>query len=216
VCDRDHPLDVAPATFPDAARRGSRVMENWKQDLLDLVDMSSQWMVLATIVAIIVWAAYKRVPMYESFVTGAKEGFGIAVMIVPFLAAMLLVVKVFLASGILDDFQALVGSGMQWAGAGAHSETLELLPLAFTRPLTGSGSRALLIDLFQSHGPDSFIGNTASIMMGSSETTFYVLTIYFGAVNIKKIRHTLAACLLADLVGVVIAVTVGYLLFYQG
>ena len=89
----------------------------------------------------------------------------------------------------------------------------DLLPLAFTRPLTGAGSRAMLVELLQSHGPDSFIGNTASIMMGSSETTFYVLTIYFGAVNIKKIRHTLAACLLADLVGVVIAIGLGYLLF---
>jgi spore maturation protein B len=173
----------------------------------------SQWMIPATIVMIIVWAAYKQVPMYESFVTGAKEGFGIAVMIIPFLVAMLLVIKVFLASGILADFSALVSSGMAQAGAGRYAEMLDLLPLAFTRPLTGAGSRAMLVELLQSHGPDSFIGNTASIMMGSSETTFYVLTIYFGAVNIKKIRHTLAACLLADLVGVVIAISIGFLLF---
>jgi spore maturation protein B len=181
--------------------------------LQQLLNSVSQWMIPAAILTIVVWAAYQRVPMYESFVTGAKEGFGIAVMIIPYLVAMLLVIKVFLASGILDDFKAGLGSGMQLAGAGRFAETLDLLPLAFTRPLTGAGSRAMLIELFHSHGPDSFIGNTASIMMGSSETTFYVLTIYFGAVNIKKIRHTLAACLLADLVGVMIAIGLGYLLF---
>lgn len=181
--------------------------------LQEVLNGISQWMIPAAIVTIIVWAAYKRVPMYESFVTGAKEGFSIAVMIIPYLVAMLLVIKVFLASGILTDLTAWLSAGMEQAGAGSYAETLDLLPLAFTRPLTGAGSRAMLVELLQSHGPDSFIGNTASIMMGSSETTFYVLTIYYGAVNIKKIRHTLAACLLADVVGVVIAITVGYLLF---
>jgi spore maturation protein B len=181
--------------------------------LMQALEVMSQWMIPAAIVTIIVWAAYKGVPMYESFVTGAKEGFSIAVMIIPYLVAMLLVIKVFLASGILSDFTAWLSAGMEQAGAGGYAESLELLPLAFTRPLTGAGSRALLVELLQSHGPDSFIGNTASIMMGSSETTFYVLTIYFGAVNIKKIRHTLAACLLADLVGVVIAISLGYMLF---
>lgn len=181
--------------------------------LMQALEVMSQWMIPAAIVTIIVWAAYKGVPMYESFVTGAKEGFSIAVMIIPYLVAMLLVIKVFLGSGILSDFTAWLSAGMEQAGAGGYAESLELLPLAFTRPLTGAGSRALLVELLQSHGPDSFIGNTASIMMGSSETTFYVLTIYFGAVNIKKIRHTLAACLLADLVGVVIAISLGYMLF---
>lgn len=188
---------------------GQWLIENFQQILSTI----SQWMIPATIVMIIVWAAYKKVPMYESFVTGAKEGFGIAVTIIPYLVAMLLVIKVFLASGILSDLTAWLGSGMEQAGAGGYAGLLDLVPLAFTRPLTGAGSRAMLVELLQSHGPDSFIGNTASIMMGSSETTFYVLTVYFGAVNIKKIRHTLAACLLADLVGVVIAVTLGIVLF---
>jgi len=188
---------------------GQWLIENFQQILSTI----SQWMIPATIVMIIVWAAYKKVPMYESFVTGAKEGFGIAVTIIPYLVAMLLVIKVFLASGILSDLTAWLGSGMEQAGAGGYAGLLDLVPLAFTRPLTGAGSRAMLVELLQSHGPDSFIGNTASIMMGSSETTFYVLTVYFGAVNIKKIRHTLAACLLADLVGVAIAVTLGIVLF---
>jgi len=178
-----------------------------------ILDVVSQWTIPATILLIVAWAAYRRVPMYESFVTGAKEGFEIAIMIIPYLVAMLLVIKVFMASGIFDDLKYGGVLAMQAIGLGGYTESLDLLPLAFTRPLTGAGSRAMLIELLHSHGPDSFIGNTASIMMGSSETTFYVLTIYFGAVNIKKIRHTLAACLLADLVGVVIAIGLGYLLF---
>lgn len=180
------------------------------QQFLDVV---SQWAIPMTVLLIIVWAAIKRVPMYDSFVTGAKEGFGIAVMIIPYLVAMLFVIKVFLASGIFDDIKLGLQLAMQWAGVGNHAESLDLLPLVFTRPLTGSGSNAMLLEIFETHGPDSFIGNTASILMGSSETTFYILTIYYGSVQIKKIRHTLVACLLADAAGIVIAIVLGYWLF---
>ena len=181
--------------------------------LLQSLDIFSQWAIPATILVIIVWAAVKRVPMYESFVTGAKEGFGVAVMIIPYLVAMVLVVKVFMASGIFDDMKFGLAKGMQAVGLGGNTDTLDLVPLAFVRPLTGGGSKAVLLEIFDIHGPDSFIGNTASIMMGSSETTFYILMIYYGSVQIKKIRHTLAACLLSDVVGVVMAVFLGYLLF---
>jgi spore maturation protein B len=181
--------------------------------MMNFLEVLSQWMVPFTILLIVVWAAVKRVPMYESFVTGAKEGFTIAIMIIPYLVAMLFIVKVFLASGIFADMKYGIGLALNAMGLGGHTDTLDLLPLAFTRPLTGGGSRALLIELFEVHGPDSFLGNTASILMGSSETTFYIVTIYYGAVQIKKIRHTLAACLLADAAGVVIALTVGYWLF---
>ena len=97
------------------------------------------------------------------------------------------------------------------SGSGGYAESLDLLPLALTKPLTG-GSRGDAGHL-RSHGPDSFLGNTASIMMGSSETTFYILTVYFGAVQMKKIRHTLPACLLADLAGVIASIVIGYWLF---
>src|SRR5688572_28807430 len=123
-----------------------------------ILEAISQWAIPATILLIVTWAWYKRVPMYESFVTGAKEGFGIAVTIIPYLVAMLLVIKVFLASGILSDLTARLGSGMEQAGAGGYAGLLDLVPLAFTRPLTGAGSRAMLVELLQSHGPDSFIG----------------------------------------------------------
>lgn len=184
-------------------------MDNFRQGL----DIISQWAIPALILLIVLWAAVKRVPMYESFVTGAKEGFGIAVTIIPYLVAMLFVVKVFMASGIFDDIKYGLIFAMQWIGLGAYTESLDLLPLAFTKPLTGSGARAVMVDMFDQHGPDSYLGMTASIMNGSTETTFYVITVYYGAVQIKKIRHTLAACLLTDVIGVTAAIVVGYMLF---
>jgi spore maturation protein B len=177
------------------------------------LDVVSQLAIPALILLIVLWAAVKRVPMYESFVTGAKEGFGIAIMIIPYLVAMLFVVKVFMASGIFDDIKHGLVFAMQFIGLGAYTESLDLVPLAFTKPLTGSGARAVMVDLFKQHGPDSFLGMTASIMMGSTETTFYVLTVYYGAVQIKKIRHTMAACLLTDVVGVTAAIVIGYMLY---
>jgi spore maturation protein SpmB len=134
-------------------------------------------------------------------------------MIIPYLVAMILVVKVFIASGIFDDLKIVIAVALNAVGFGEHVDTLDLVPLAFVRPLTGGGSKAVLLEIFDRHGPDSFLGNTASIMMGSSETTFYILMIYYGSVQIKKIRHTLAACLLSDLVGVIMAVSLGYVLF---
>jgi spore maturation protein B len=176
-------------------------------------EIISQWAIPAAILLIIVWGAAKRVPMYESFVTGAKEGFNIAIMIIPYLVAMLFVVKVFLASGLFDDIKYGLVLAMQTVGMGAYTESLDLLPLALTKPLTGSGARAVMVDMFKEHGPDSFLGMTASIMMGSTETTFYILTVYYGAVQIKKFRHTLAACLWTDVIAVVTAIVFGYLLF---
>lgn len=177
------------------------------------LNIVSQWAIPATILLIISWGWVKGVPMYESFVTGAKEGFDIAIMIIPYLVAMLLIVKVFMASGIFDDMKFGAIAMMELVGLGEYRETLDLLPIAFVRPLTGGGSRALLLDLFDQHGTDSFIGKTASLMMGSSETTLYILTLYYGSVQIKKIRHTLAACLSADAIGVIFAIFLGYLLF---
>ena len=178
-----------------------------------ILDVVSQWTIPATILLIVAWAAYRRVPMYESFVTGAKEGFEIAIMIIPYLVAMLLMIKVFMASGIFDDLKYGGVLAMQAIGLGGYTESLDLLPLAFTRPLSGSGARAVMLDIFDVHGPDSFLGNTATLMMGSTETTFYILTVYFGAVQVKKIRHALPACLLADAAGIAASIVLGYILF---
>jgi spore maturation protein B len=173
---------------------------------LDAAQIVSQWSVPAIILIIIVAARYRRVPMYESFVTGAKEGFDIAIMIIPYLVAILSVIAVFRASGALEDITTLLAMGLNKIGLGHHADKLELIPLAIIRPLSGGGARGVMLDLFSHHGPDSFIGYAASVMQGSTETTFYVLTVYFGAIGVKKIRHTLPACLLADLAGLIAAV----------
>lgn len=173
------------------------------------MEIVNQWAIPLTILTIIVVAARRGVPVYESFVTGAKEGFGVAIMIIPYLVAMLFVIKVLVASGLFTDFTTLLASSLSRLGLGDLAEVVELLPLALTRPLSGSGARALLIEVFEQHSPDSFLGNTASIMQGSTETTFYILTVYFGAVNIKRLRHTLPACLIADFVAMVAAIAFG-------
>jgi len=175
----------------------------------------SQWAIPALVMLIILSAAKRRVPMYESFVTGAKEGFNVAISIIPYLVAILFAIKVFVASGIFDDIKYGLAAAMNVAGMGAYTEALDLLPLALTKPLTGGGARGVMLEIFDLHGPDSFLGKTASIMMGSSETTFYILTVYFGAVGVKKVRHTLLACLCADVAGISTAVVLGYL-FYHG
>ena len=162
------------------------------------MDVFSAWTIPATVLTIILFAAARGVPMYESFVTGAKEGFNVAVMIIPYLVAILFVIKVFMASGAFADLKHGVGWLLAHFGWEEHVVTFDLLPLALTRPLSGGAARGVLVEIFDSHGPDSFLGNTATLLMGSTETTFYVISVYFGAVNIKKIRHTLGACLLAD------------------
>jgi spore maturation protein B len=181
----------------------------------ECLDSISQWPIPAIILLIVGWGAYKRVPMYESFVTGAKEGFHVAVMIIPFLVGMLFAIKIFVASGIFDDIKYGLTAAMNLVGLGNYTDALDLLPLALTKPLTGGGARGVMLEIFDLHGPDSFLGKTASIMMGSSETTFYILAVYFGAVGVKKVRHTLIACLCADAAGISTAVVLGYL-FYHG
>lgn len=177
------------------------------------MNLFSVWAIPAAILIIVVWAACKRVPMYESFVTGAKEGFQVAVTIIPYLVAILFVIQVFMASGIFADMKLGAVWLLSQVGLEQYASIFDLLPLALTRPLSGGGARGVLVDLFATHGPDSFLGNTATLMMGSTETTFYVLSVYFGAVNIKKIRHTLAACLIADVAGMVAAVVLGFILY---
>ena len=180
---------------------------------LHYTELFSQWAVPLLVLTIICWAAYKRVPMYESFVTGAKEGFQVAVMIIPYLVAILFAIKLFVASGAFEDIKLVAGWMMDSVGLGDYRESLELIPLALTKPLTGSGARGVMVEIFDSHGPDSFLGRTASIMMGSTETTFYILTVYYGSIQIKKLRHTLPACLIADAAGIAAAIFVGYLLY---
>ena len=185
------------------------MIENILQDL----NVFSQWAIPFVILVIILTAAYKKVPMYESFVTGAKEGFSVAVMIIPYLVAILFVIKVFIASGAFEDIKLMAGWVMGQVGLGEYREALDLMPLALTKPLTGSGARGVMVEIFDTHGPDSFLGKTASIMMGSTETTFYILTVYYGAIQVKKLRHTLPVCLIADCTGLITAIILGFVLY---
>jgi spore maturation protein B len=181
--------------------------------LIEVSRIASAWAVPLLVLGILIAAGRARVPVYESFIVGAKEGFAVAISIIPYLVAMLVVIKVFTASGLFADIKWVLSGLLQMLGLPQFSETIELLPLALTRPLSGSGARGVLIEIYESHGPDSLVGRTASIMMGSTETTFYILTVYFGSVGIKKLRHTLPACLIADAVGIAAAVVVGAILF---
>jgi spore maturation protein B len=143
----------------------------------------------------------KKVKVYESFVEGAKDGFTIAVRIIPYLVAILVAIGMFRASGALDLLLNFLSPVLTLIGFPPEN-----LPLALMRPLSGSGSLGLLTDLINAHGPDSLIAKIGATMFGSTETTFYVLAVYFGSVGIRKTRHALVAGLFADAVGVLSAV----------
>jgi spore maturation protein B len=146
--------------------------------------------------------------VYEAFVGAAKEGFGVAVMVIPYLVAILVAIGLFRASGAMQWLTDLLAPVTSKVGFPA-----EALPMALIRPLSGGGARGVMAETFAAHGPDSFIGYLVSLIAGSSETTFYVLALYFGAVQVKAVRHTLAACLIADTVGLAIATLLAWLFF---
>lgn len=173
-----------------------------------LVMALSVWMVPALIGTILVHAAVKKVPAYERFVEGGKEGFTLAVSIMPFLVGMLTAIGVFRASGAMDAFVRLLRPVLERIGMPA-----EVVPLALLRPLSGTGALGLMSDLVKAYGPDSYIGRLASVMQGSMDTTFYVITVYFGAIGIHKIGDTLKVGLLADAVGVASSIVVVTLVF---
>ncbi len=150
----------------------------------------------------------RRVRVYDAFVGGAKDGFNVAVRIIPFLVAMLVAIGMFRASGAMALLSRAIEPATRLVGMPA-----EALPAALLRPLSGSGTLALVSELMKTHGPDSFVGRLASTLYGSSETTFYVLAVYFGAVGIRRTRHAVAAGLLGDLAGVAAALLFCRLLF---
>jgi len=150
----------------------------------------------------------KKVKIYEAFVEGAKGGFEVAIRIIPFLVAILVAIGMFRASGAMDYFVKIISPITNLIGMPA-----EALPVAIMRPLSGSGSLGLVTEIMKTHGPDSFLGRLVSTMYGSTETTFYVLAVYFGAVGIKKTRHALPAGLIADAVGLLSALFICRLVF---
>ena len=164
--------------------------------------------VLLICLLIVVAGLIRKVPVFDEFVEGAKQGAMITLRLFPFILAMILAINTLQGSGLLDVLMDRVGGGLEVLGF-----PKEVLPLALLRPLTGGGSLAVTSKILEQHGPDSFIGLLASTVQGSTDTTFYVITVYFGAVGIKKIRHSLLTGLIADLAGVVAAVFVCTKLF---
>lgn len=185
--------------------------------VLDAATMTRQSTLLSNIVlfgiivGFLLMAMYRRINAYEAFVEGAKEGFHTAVTIIPYLVAMLVAIGVFRASGALDLLMGGVRGAVQ--GAGFDARWVDGLPTALMKPFSGSGARAMMIDTMQAHGADSFAGRLASIVQGSTETTFYVLAVYFGAVGIRRVRHAVACGLIADLAGILAAIGMAYLFF---
>ena len=163
----------------------------------------SLWAIPVLLVAIPLAGILRKVKVYDVFIEGAKEGFEVAVRIIPFLVGILVAIGMFRAAGAMD----LLMAGLRPLVAPTAFPP-ELVPLAILRSLSGSGSLAFTTDLIKTHGPDSLIARTAATMYGSSETTFYVLAVYFGAVGVRRTRHAVPAALIADLVAAVAAVAV--------
>ena len=176
--------------------------------LREALSLLSYFVLPLILVGFPVYGLVKRVPVYEAFVTGAREGFDVAVRIIPYLVAILFAIAMFRASGAMDAFVGLVGPVTSWIGIPG-----EVLPMAILRPLTGSGSAAIVADMIQQYGEDSLLVKMAATMYGSSETTFYVLAVYFGAVSVTKTRHAVPVGLLADAVGFLLSVYIVRFLF---
>ncbi len=166
------------------------------------------WAIPVMIAFIPLYAAFRKVPVYETFVDGAKDGFDTAVRIIPHLVGMMTAISIFRASGALDMFVSAIQPLLDSVGIPG-----EVLPLGILRTITGAGSLAYATDLIQEHGPDSLVGRIASTIQGSTDTTLYVITVYFGAVGIRNARYAIKVGLFSDLVGFVTAIAICMLVF---
>lgn len=169
-------------------------------------------LIFGIILSFIVLAAVKKVNAYESFIEGGKEGFNVAIRIIPYLIAMLAAITVFRASGCLEVVLYALYEGAALIGL-TVTEWIDAMPVAFMKPLSGSGARAAMVDVLSVYGPESLQGRIAATMQGSTETTLYVLAVYFGSVGIKNTRYAATAGLLCDLIGIIVAIVVSYIFF---
>jgi spore maturation protein B len=176
--------------------------------MANLANQLSNWMFLLFIVGIPVYASIKKVNVFDTFVNGAKEGFSTIISIIPYLIAMMVAIGMLRASGFFDLLNRALKPAMNWLGMPP-----EVLPLALIRPFSGSASTGIMAELIHQYGGDSLIAKTAATMMGSTETTFYVIAVYFGSIGILRSRHAIPAGLLADLAGVIASVIVCRYLF---
>lgn len=169
-------------------------------------------LLLGVIVWFIIAGLVRKINVYEAFIDGAKGGFQTAIGIVPYLVAMLIAIGMFRASGAMDMLVNGIARGLAWCGM--NTDWVPALPTALMRPLSGSGARGLMVEAMQHYGPDSFVGRLVSIVQGSTDTTFYILAVYFGSVNIKNIRYAVVCSLIADFAGIAAAIVLGYVFFY--
>ena len=160
----------------------------------------------------ITMAMVRKVNVYEAFIEGAKEGFPVVIKIIPYLVAILVAIGVFRASGTMELLVA--GAGRGFAALGMNTDFIEALPTALMKPLSGSGARGMMVDAMQTHGADSFVGRLASTFQGSTDTTFYIIALYFGSVSIRKTRHAVTCGLIADGAAIVAGIFIAYLFFH--
>jgi spore maturation protein SpmA/spore maturation protein SpmB len=180
-------------------------------DLQTFSGILSNGILLLIFFLIVLGGVYKNINVFDAFIDGAKGGFDTAVRIIPYLVGMLIAISLLRTSGTFD----IVINGMKYICTllGADSRFIDGIPTALIKPLSGGGARGMMIDTMTTHGPDSFAGRLSSILQGSSDTTFYVIAVYFGAVSVKNTRYTVGAMLLADLVGIITAISLCYLFF---
>ncbi|MFN8573154.1 MAG: nucleoside recognition domain-containing protein [Gemmatimonadaceae bacterium] len=159
----------------------------------------------------ILMGVFRRINVYDAFIEGAKEGFQVAIRIIPYLIAILVGIGVFRASGTLDYL--VTGIGNVFSALGLRTEFIPSLPTALMKPLSGSGARGMMVDAMKTYGADSFVGRLACVFQGATDTTFYILALYFGSVGVRKTRHAVATGLIADLAGVVAGIIISYIFF---
>lgn len=174
--------------------------------------VASNIILFSIIISFIGLAVYRKVNVYESFIDGAKDGFKIAIKIIPYLVAILVAVGVFRTSGAMDFM--VEGIGWGFASLGVNTDFVPALPTAFMKPFSGAGARGMMVEAMNSYGADSFVGKLASTFQGSTDTTFYVLAVYFGSVGIKKTRYAVTCGLIADFAGILAAIFIAYLFFH--
>jgi spore maturation protein SpmA len=183
-----------------------------QEQITSISTIASNIILFSIIIGFILLGIRKKINIYENFIEGAKDGFWIAVKIIPYLIAILVAIGVFRTSGTLE---ALIG-GIEWgiSQLGINTDFVPALPTGFMKPLSGSGARGMMVEAIKTHGVDSFIGRLTSVMQGSTETTFYVIALYFGTVGIKRTRHAVTCGLIADFTGVITAILIAYLFFH--
>lgn len=170
--------------------------------------MLSQWMLPVLMLTIVLVGFGRQVKVYDAFINAAKEGFQTSISVIPYVVAVLVIIGMLRASGALGAFADFVGPALKLVGFPP-----EAIPMALIRPLSGSGARGVMADVFVAYGPDSFVGYLVSLINNASEATFYVLALYFGSIQVRAVRHTLAACLVSDALHLVVAVAVAHLFF---